>query len=351
MLAMGMFNLRNFVIFIGLGLVLGGCTTIPASTTSQPQVQETYLKSFCQRHSISCQWDGVAQVVTLRVGEAKIKALIGSRVVIVDNQQKIILNDSLKIVESAVVIPADFRRVVIERLKKESKQKVEYSFKRIKEVVIDAGHGGKDPGALGNSGSQEKKVVLDIAKRLKRILSRQGIKVTMTRDTDEFISLKKRTEIASQSKADLFISIHANASTSRSAHGVEVYSLKDLGYLERNEEQRQVNEKHMFKNLSMKKSDRELGKIISDMLYSYKQSESKVLGKKMVLKIADFTNAKNRGLKKARFYVLRNTLIPSVLVEVGFISNPKEERLLKKSAYRQKIAHWLARSILDYVKE
>ena len=109
-------------------------------------------------------------------------------------------------------------------------------------VVIDPGHGGKDPGAIGRSGVQEKKIVLDISKRLKKILLNRGYKVKMTREKDEFISLQGRTEIASKSMADLFVSVHANSSPVRSVHGLEVYAAEYLDFKSRNEEQRKKNQ-------------------------------------------------------------------------------------------------------------
>jgi len=214
--------------------------------------------------------------------------------------------------------------------------------------LIDAGHGGKDPGAIGKTGLYEKKVVLDISKRLKKILEGKGIKVIMSRGADKFISLGKRTEIASSSHADVFISIHANAHPQRSIHGVEVYSLKKLGYLEKNEDQRKLNYKKMYGSLKMKQDDRDLQDIIVDIYDMNKQTESEKLGRILSLRLASILKTKNLGLKKSRFYVLRNTLIPAVLVEVGFLSNPREERFLKTKAYRQKVAVGIANGILEY---
>ena len=134
----------------------------------------------------------------------------------------------------------------------------------------------------------------------------------------------------------------------RGVHGAEVYCLKDLGTLEKNEAQRQANHKLMFKNLAMKKGSLSLEDIIEDMLYTHKQSVSPVLAENLVDGVAQTAKAQDRGEKQSRFFVLRNTLIPAVLVEIGFVTNPKEGRLLKTDDYRQRIAEGLAKGILGY---
>ncbi len=227
----------------------------------------------------------------------------------------------------------------------------DFFLKKIQQIVIDPGHGGKDPGAIGVKGLQEKGVVLDIAKRLKKILEHDGVQVKMTRETDEFISLPERTQFASRTKADLFISIHANSSPARSICGMEVFSLSDLGSWERNEVQRKENQRILFNRLAMKAMPAQVQDIVEDMLYCHKQTESDILALKVIDKTTKLAKTKNRGLKYSRFFVLRNTLVPAVLVEVGFLTNPKEEALLNTGAYRQKIADGLAASLLDYIHE
>ena len=222
------------------------------------------------------------------------------------------------------------------------------SLVRVHEIILDAGHGGKDPGAIGPMGLLEKDVVLDIAQRLAEIFKDRGVKVILTRESDVFISLQSRTEMASQSQADLFVSIHANSSPIRSVAGVEVFSLKDLGYVEKNEVQRKTNYELMFETLAMKQGSKDLENILEDLLYSHKQAQSLSLAKTLSETVSQEANTENRGFKTSHFYVLRNTLIPAVLVEIGFLTHPREEKLLQTSAYRQKIAEGLARGILLY---
>ena len=215
--------------------------------------------------------------------------------------------------------------------------------------MIDPGHGGKDPGALSRNGYQEKVVNLDVAKRVRKILEENGVKVIMTRDKDEFITLPERTEIASRSRADLFVSIHANSSPARSVFGLETYWLRELSAQDKKEDQRVDNHRLMFKHLAMRKDSKDLDQMLSEMMYLYKQSEAQAFASSAAKNVTELTRTKNLGRKQARFFVLRNTLIPAVLVEVGFMTNRREEKNLKLTAYRQKIAEGLAKTILDYL--
>ena len=330
---------RDFIIFLSFLLFAGGCATAPVKGK-----KENSLKDLCDKNGIEWQWDSVSQVVTLNYQGLQAKAMAGSNLVIINNEQ-IFLSMPLKRKRDVIFVPPDFEPRVIERLKGLS---YDYGVKKFKLIMIDPGHGGKDPGAIGKSGLQEKEAVLDIAQRLKKLLEAAGVKVMMTRKDDTFISLQERTEIASRSRADLFISIHANASPVRSVHGVEAYCLKDLGTLEKNEAQRRMNHRLMFQNLSMKKGSLSLEDIVADMLYTHKQSVSPSLAVNLVDRVAQRAKTQDRGEKQSRFFVLRNTLIPAVLVEIGFVTNPKEGRLLKTSDYRQKIAEGLANGILGY---
>ena len=338
-------KLKISVLIFILAFIVNGCASSkPANTTAY---HEKFLKKLCEHYGISLQWDHISQLITLTYEGKETKILVGSPMAIV-NGDAITLSGPVVMIESSIVVPADFIVKVVEPMRVKSTAPA-YPSLAIREVIIDPGHGGKDPGAVGVSGAQEKDIVLDIAKRLKKILENRGLRVIMTRETDVFISLQERTEIASRSKADLFISIHANSSLVQTVYGIEVFSLKGLSSLEQNEAQREMNHQILFKSLTMKRHNENLEKILADMLYSYKQAESHELADHAAEKISRFVKTKNRGMKYARFYVLRNTLIPAVLVEVGFLSNTREERLLANGLYRQKVADGLAKSILEYV--
>jgi N-acetylmuramoyl-L-alanine amidase len=301
--------------------------------------------------------------VTLRYLNRTAKALVGSEIVLLDDQ-KISLQAPIRASRSFILVPSDFEPNILHALirKKERPASVvkikETPFvesvpsvvRREKTIVIDAGHGGKDPGAIGKIGTKEKDVVLGIAKKLKEHLEDQGLKVVMTREADVFISLNERTEIASKHKADLFVSIHANSSKSSSAHGVEVYAMGDLDGLGKKEEQRRKNHGLLFDGLSMKKNDPQLDAIIGDLLYSYKQRESHLLARDLAAQTTKLTKANNRGARSSHFFVLRNTIVPAVLIEVGFLTNSKEEKLLSDEAYQSQIVTALSQGILNYVR-
>lgn len=338
------FYVLIFILFSSVAI--SGCaTTLRPPGTSIGR--EASLKNVCAQNNVLWEWDPVLQMATLKYGEMKARVLVGSDLVLIDGD-RITLSAPVRTVRSAVMVPSDFQFKVINRLRRGDGRKMEIRFSKIRKIVIDAGHGGKDPGAIGRGGVKEKKIVLDISKRLKTILKRRGIKVGMTREKDEFVSLSERTEIASRTNADLFISVHANSSPVRSVHGVEVFSLKDLEFIEEDEAQRRRNRYLMFKNLSIKNSIPDVKEIVSDMLRSHKMAGVEKLAARIAKQTAKRIKTKNRGVKLSHFYVIRNTLIPAVLVEVGFLTNPKEAKLLQTSAYRQKVALGLAESILDH---
>jgi N-acetylmuramoyl-L-alanine amidase len=222
-----------------------------------------------------------------------------------------------------------------------------------KTIVIDPGHGGKDPGAIGRTGVTEKDVVLDIGLRLRSLIQqRLGIKVIMTRDDDTFISLDDRTLIANSKKADLFVSIHVNSHPQRRTRGVEIYHLG------------QSSDRHALavaareNNVSMRSLDnldRTVKQILFDLGRDYNMEQSQDLAyftrqsfQTTLEKRYDYTVV-DHGVKRAPFYVLLNSNMPSILAEVSFISNPTEEQLLRRNQYRQAIAESLFQGILAYL--
>jgi N-acetylmuramoyl-L-alanine amidase len=215
-------------------------------------------------------------------------------------------------------------------------------------IVIDPGHGGHDTGAIGKEGLLEKDVVLDVGLRLRDILKKEfGCKVIMTRDKDVFIPLESRTGIAAQQDADLFISIHANASKNRKARGIETYLLnltKDRGIME-------VAARENM--MSMAKMG-DLETILKDLILDNKREDSLKLAHAVQGKLIDGLDGvngslKDKGVKQGPFLVLYGASMPSILTEVGFISNPEEEKLLGSPDYRQKVAQAIFDGIKDYV--
>ncbi len=326
-----------------MALLFKGCAAAPPV---QAPPEEYRLKELCERRNVAWELDSVSQVVTLSRNGLKAKAMVGSDLVII-GEKKITLSAPLKRSKGVVIVPPDFKHKVLDELSR----KISYEARKFKQIVIDPGHGGKDPGTMGRSGLKEKTVVLDIAQRLKKELEGAGIKVMMTRDSDKFISLEERARMANKSQADLFISIHANASRAKSVQGLEVYSFRDIDKATWREIESGEHYRGMFRRLSMKQDDRTLEHILLDMLYSYKQAESRKLGRYLTKNTANSISSMNRGMRTSGFFVLKNTVIPAVLVEVGFLSNKEEERLLNTPSYRQEVADGLAKSIIEYEKK
>jgi len=218
---------------------------------------------------------------------------------------------------------------------------------KINRVVIDPGHGGADEGTVGHHGLMEKELVLDVAKRLGKLIEeRMGSEVIYTRSDDTFIPLHARTEIANQKKADLFLSIHANSSPHPRVGGIEVYYLN----FTRSADALDVAARE---NASSEKSVYELQDLIQtitlhDKIEESKEFASKVQGTLQTFETRYNSAAKNRGVKKAPFVVLIGASMPSILAEVGFLSNSKEEQLLRRPDHRQKLAEALYQGVSRY---
>ncbi len=222
-------------------------------------------------------------------------------------------------------------------------------------IVIDPGHGGHDPGAVGPRGTYEKDVVLDIALKLEKILSADPLNdVFLTREKDVFIPLEERTAIANRRDADLFVSVHANSSTNRQARGIETYLLNWTDDEEAMKVAARENRISLKKMKAMNKPMDTVELIKSDLLRSNKRDESVKLAnyiQRYLVSDLDnsYGNISNHGVKQALFYVLVGAQMPSVLVEVSFISNSEEEDRLSHDSYKQEIAKSIAAGLETYI--
>jgi len=219
---------------------------------------------------------------------------------------------------------------------------------KIGKIVIDAGHGGHDTGTIGPNGLQEKDLVLDVSKRLGRLLeSRLGAEVVYTRRDDTFIPLETRTAIANRERADLFISIHANSSRDADARGVETYYLNFTSSPE-------ALEVAARENAVSEKSIHELQDLVKKIAMKEKIDESREFAGDVQESLYGglaLQNAgiRDRGIKKAPFIVLIGANMPSILAEISFVSNPADERKLETPEHRQRIAESLYRGVSKYV--
>jgi N-acetylmuramoyl-L-alanine amidase len=218
---------------------------------------------------------------------------------------------------------------------------------KIERIVIDPGHGGHDQGSTGPAGLMEKDLTLDVAHRLGKLIEeRLGSEVIYTRSDDTFIALESRTALANEKKADLFLSIHANSSPYPSVSGIETYYLNFAST-------RDAMDVASRENAGSEMGIHELSSIIEKITKHDKAEESRDFAGKMqaalyTAAVRSNSAARNRGVKKAPFVVLIGATMPSILAEIGFISNAREETLLKRSDHRQKLAEALYRGVSRY---
>ena len=217
-------------------------------------------------------------------------------------------------------------------------------------IMLDPGHGGEDSGAVGKYKTREKDVVLQIARRLRALIEKEGnMKVFMTRNEDIFIPLKVRVAKAQKQRADLFVSIHADAFTSRQPRGSSVFALSTKGatstaakYLAQTQ-----NASDLIGGVS-KSGDRYVDHTMFDMVQSLTIADSLKFGKAVLNKLGKVNNLHKNQVEQAGFAVLKAPDIPSVLVETAFISNPEEEAKLRSAAYQAELADALMRGITRY---
>jgi N-acetylmuramoyl-L-alanine amidase len=227
------------------------------------------------------------------------------------------------------------------------------AFTPLRTIVLDAGHGGHDSGAVGAGGLMEKDLVLDVTRRVAKLLEdKYDVKVRLSRDSDNFVALRDRTSFANRERADLFVSIHANAHRVAASEGVEVYFLSSEAT---DSAARQVaatenSVAQLEKPANGKGTARAdiVKSILWDLAQSEYQSESSRLAETVLDTMTQSLKIPNRGVKQAGFYVLGGAAMPAILVEIGFVTNPKEEKRLKESRYRDEIARAIVSGLGDY---
>jgi N-acetylmuramoyl-L-alanine amidase len=223
------------------------------------------------------------------------------------------------------------------------------SGERFDVVVIDAGHGGEDKGAVAASGLREKDLVLDIARRLARRLDRPGLRVVLTRESDVFVPLEERTAIANDARGDLFVSIHANASPEPEARGIETYFLAATASDDA-ASRVAARENDAFSDAPSRaaQADDPLLALLGDLMHSEYVEESNAFAKLAQDALGKIDPAHSRGVRQAPFVVLLSVQMPSLLVETGFLSNREDAEQLAKSRRREQIVEALERSILAF---
>ena len=236
--------------------------------------------------------------------------------------------------------------------KKSAGRKPEEKIARLATIVIDAGHGGEDPGALGRHGSREKDVTLSIARRLKALVDAEpNMRALLTRDGDYYLSLQARVDKAEKVRADLFVSIHADAFVRPHARGSSVFALSErratseaARWLASKE-----NEADLVGGVSLKGKDTHVKRTIMDLLQTATIDYSLRLGSSVLKRLEGVNTLHKPHVEQASFAVLKSPEVPSILVETAFISNPQEEKRLNDEAYQEKLARALLEGIRDYL--
>lgn len=230
-------------------------------------------------------------------------------------------------------------------------QQPDEAYLHLDKIVIDAGHGGRDPGAVGSNGTKEKDIALSVALKVGEYLDRElpGIEIVYTRDDDTFIPLQERGQIANQEEADLFVSIHANANQNRHAHGTEIYFLG----MHRNREAFEVMKKENSA-IRFEDNDERSEELTPEQLAVYElanigfMASSEMLASRMDEQFANRAKRRSRGVKQAGFIVLYHASMPAILVELGYLTNPQEEQFLNSDYGQSIMASAIFRSIRAY---
>lgn len=268
---------------------------------------------------------------------------------VIENSKKVNIRFAKRSNELVISMTSSSIKTKAKVYKKTSRTKFPQRTDRNKIIVIDAGHGGKDPGAVGYKKYREKVVVYKISQELKKILRSRGYKVHMTRDRDKFVKLSKRTELANRKKADIFVSIHANAvgkKNAKKAHGIECYFLSPS----RSARAERVAAKENSADIS------EMNRYGKNTFLNFLNSHKIVASNKLAIDLQRGMlgalnkkyKVKDGGVREGPFWVLVGAQMPAVLVEVGFISHPAEAKRLVSSKYRNTLALGLANGIERY---
>lgn len=349
-------------------LLLSGCATRSSYLRLHPSLagdvrsiegfKYVPLTRVCDVYGLDCKWDAFLRTATISTRYGNMVLRADSDLILMGNSTRRI-DRPVVLYDGAVFVPLSFARDSIAQAAART-QPVPYQRapetvapKRfgIKTIVLDTGHGGKDAGAVGRAyGTKEKDLALTLSKKVKSMLEASGIRVIMTRNDDTFVSLQNRAAMANRSDADLFVSIHINASKSRNMRGFECYYLS-------NATDDNARALAAFEDSSLKLSESsdamrssQLDKTLWDMSLTENRAESAELAGYICSSVGSSLAVKNRGVRAARFYVLKNTNIPSVLVEAGYLSNRLEELQLRDTAVLDRLAEAIVRGILTYRK-
>jgi N-acetylmuramoyl-L-alanine amidase len=319
--------------------LLAICVCVPAHAAGAPLVE---LRAYGRAQDHVYSWDPVAKNAVLEGPSGSFRFHVGSDYYLKNGRLEK-MTEPASFREDSVVVPASAVSAIPAEVPAVSH--------RLRRVVIDAGHGGKDPGATSPRGLEEKRVTLEVATEVKRLLERAGVEVVMTRSADVFIPLSQRAHIANKNNADLFVSIHANASTSPSLSGFELYTLSEATDDGALAVERAENAVIQFEPSARAAMSEKLETILWDLKETANRKQSIRAGSHIADHVVSAVETQARRQKSANFYVLKWTECPAVLVELAYLTNRADERKLRDPGYRSQIAEGVARGILSYRDE
>ncbi len=348
---------RIVLLFLSVFFLIAGCATLPTgeniATYSIGAATYYPLVTLCDSRGVQVQYDVLMRTAYLSKDGQRVSLRIGDALVLV-NDNPLHLNLPVDIYQGTIAVPRQFKEQVFDILFRKSvlvHRRPGAGKIKLNKVVIDAGHGGNDPGAIGRNGLKEKDVNLDIAKRLSILLKAEGVQTVLTRSSDKFIPLSTRVSIANRAGADLFISIHSNAARSRSLSGFEVYYVAPSVSDSKRAALTARTASLSLKDTVFSSDTQELRAIVWDMIYANSRAESIELSRSLCRVMDASIDANILGVKNARFQVLRGITMPGILIEVGFVSNFNEERLLRTAGYREKLAAGILEGLRDYSQD
>jgi len=327
--------------FLLIILFLAGCATTSKYGGFTPNPSD-YISvgDFCKKHNLQYDFDTLDDVVKIFSKEDDIRLILNSNVVYF-NGSTFSLSIPPQYSNGKIFVPRDLEKKIF------AKEPVMFkSAFNIQTIVVDPGHGGKDPGAISCRGLKEKDLNLKIAKFVKEELEARGFKVVLTRDKDVYIPLQGRVDVARRNKADVFISIHGNSNRSRRLRGAEVYYLSPNRFNSQERALKLAREEKFCSN----RINQDTEAILWDLLLTKNYSLSVDLSHSLYFSFRNL-GFSVRPPKKAPFYVLRLAYVPSVLVETGYLSNRYEEKWLRKQSYQRQIAEAIALSIVSMNKQ
>ncbi|MBU2063523.1 MAG: N-acetylmuramoyl-L-alanine amidase [Candidatus Omnitrophica bacterium] len=352
-------RLCQIFILIVIGLSISGCATLGRISLSDKQVLKQAIKLegasylplsiVCAQYRLSWEWDGFSSIISVKNFDYKLRLYIDNSLISY-NGQIYDLKNPVRIHNGTIFVPLSFSQLFYRQVslaKKEDKYEKGFTFKKI---VIDPGHGGKDPGAIGWGEVMEKDVVFDISRRLKDILAKHDIEAILTRQRDVFIPLKERAQVANKAKADFFISIHANAAQAAKATGFEAYYLSATHDDLAKAVQIRENASVQFEENNDYKYSNDLNATLWDMIFTENRIESIEMAYVVADELKRILKLKTRYIKGAMFYVLKDAHVPAVLLEVGYLTNRTECSRLANAYYRQMLAETIAAGVLAYKK-